>query len=96
MWVLLASLVLLEQVEDFDPARLLDGKLPGLSPLASNGGVAGLELHITATGIVQEVVVIDDAPPFTEEMRKVIRLWRFDPARRNGERVASKIAVVGV
>jgi outer membrane biosynthesis protein TonB len=91
---LLAGVILLGQ--DVSPARLIDGKPPGLSPLASTGGIVGLELRIAASGIVREVVVIDDAPPFTDEMRKVIRLWRFDAARAGGRRIESRVAVVGV
>jgi TonB family protein len=83
------GLLLLSQ-EESTAARLLDGKPPALPPLAAEGGLVGLELRITSSGIVQEVVVIDDSPPFTEEMKKVVRLWRFEPPKGEGpERVAA-------
>jgi hypothetical protein len=56
----------------------------------------GLELQIAPSGIVQDAIVIDDSPPFTEEIQKVVRLWRFDPARLDGERAVSRVAVIAL
>jgi TonB family protein len=55
-----------------------------------------LELRITASGIVREAIVVDDSPPFTEALTKVVRLWEFEPASFDGEPRESRISVVGV
>ena len=76
--------------------RFASGKSPVLPPLAANGGLVGLELRIAPSGIVQEAIVIDDSPPFTEEVRKVVRLWKFELANVEGAPAPARVAVVGV
>lgn len=89
MNILLFGLLLLSQ-EESAAARFLSGNPPALPPLAADGGLVGLELRIAPSGIVQEAIVIDDSPPFTEEMKKVVRLWRFEPPEgRGSHRVAA-------
>jgi TonB family protein len=56
----------------------------------------GLELRIAPSGIVREAIVIDDSPPFTEELRKVVRLWKFEPASVDGAPAAARVAVFGL
>jgi TonB family protein len=45
---------------------------------------------------VQEAIVIDDSPPFTEEVRKVVRLWRFEPPTVEGTQAPGRVAVLGL
>jgi len=94
--MLAALLLLAPQEEAFVPARFASGKPPALAALAQNGGLVGLELQVAPSGIVQDAVVIDDSPPFTEELRKIVRLWSFEPARLDGERTSSRVAVVAL
>lgn len=96
MKALLTGLLLLAPQEGFEPARFAGGKPPALAPLAQNGGLVGLELQIAPSGIVQDAIVIDDSPPFTEEMKKVIRLWKFRPASLDGKPVPGRVAVVAL
>jgi TonB family protein len=77
-------------------ARFANGQAPALPPLAQNGGVAGLELVVARSGIVQDAVVIDDSPPFTEEMRRVVRLWQFETTSAEGATEPARVAVVGL
>jgi TonB family protein len=93
--VLLGFLVLATQSNSSSP-RFLSGSPPDLPPLAAEGGFVGLELRVTASGMVREAVVIDDSPPFTAEIQRVGRLWTFDEARIDGKPVEARIAVVGV
>ncbi len=94
--LLLMGLLLSAPQEAFVPARFSNGTAPALAPLARNGGLVGLELQIAPSGIVQDAMVIDDSPPFTEEMRKVIRLWKFEPASDGGAPASGRVAVLGL
>jgi TonB family protein len=76
--------------------RFASGKPPELPPLAANGGLVGLELRIAPSGIVEDAIVVDDSPPFTEEMKKVVRLWKFEPASVEGARIPTRVVVVGL
>ena len=91
--VALVGLMMMAQSELVTP-RFASGKPPALPPLAPNGGLVGLELRIAPSGIVRDAIVIDDSPPFTEEMRKVVRLWKFEPPSSEG--ALARVAVVGV
>lgn len=92
----LLSLFLLVPLEESVAARFNVGSPPVLPPLAANGGLVGLELRIAPSGIVQDAIVIDDSPPFTEAIQKVVRLWTFQPRRRDGARVEGRVAVIAV
>ncbi len=92
----LLSLFLLVSSEESVAARFNFGTPPVLPPLAVNGGLVGLELRIAPSGIVQDAIVIDDSPPFTEEIKKVVRLWTFQPKRHEGARVEGRVAVIAV
>jgi TonB family protein len=95
MKAVLMVLLLMTRAEGVT-SRFASGNPPDLPPLAQNGGLVALELRIAPSGIVQEVIVIDDSPPFTEEMRKVVRLWNFEPAIIDGTPAPSRVAVLGL
>lgn len=50
-----------------------------------------LELVVGEDGRVAEVRVIEGAAPFAEHARRAVEVWRFEPARRDGVRVAARI-----
>jgi len=95
MKAVLMGLLMMAQSEVTTP-RFASGNPPDLPPLAQNGGLVGLELRIAPSGIVQEAIVIDDSPPFTEEIRKVVRLWRFDLPVVEGTMAPYRVAVLGL
>jgi TonB family protein len=95
MRTILMGLLLTVQAE-VATSRLAGGNPPDLPPLAQNGGLVGLELRIAPSGIVQEAIVVDDAPPFTEELRKVVRLWKYEPRMVEGTPAAARVAVLGL
>jgi TonB family protein len=78
------------------PARLASAHLPRQPPLAADGGFAAVEAEITATGLVAEIRTVIDAPPFTQELADVVRLWRFLPAAKDGRPIASRVLVMGI
>ena len=96
MTFLLLGISLLAALEGGEGPRFAGGRPPVLPPLAANGGLVGLELRIAPSGIVQDAIVIDDAPPFTEELKKVVRLWRFQPRVENGARLEGRVALIGL
>ncbi len=84
-----------ETPEFYTPARFLRGKTPGLPPLSSAGGLTVIELEVAPSGIVTDAVVLDEAAPYTELLRKATILWQFQPAKENGAAVASKVLIIG-
>jgi TonB family protein len=85
-----------EEAEGYVPPRFLSGEPPRISPLAAGGGIVVAEARVSPSGIVVDLPIVDDAPPFTEEIRRVVRLWRFAPATDDGDTVDSRAAIVGV
>lgn len=96
MMVLVAVFALIAASPLFDPARLKEGSLPeGAGPQAG-GGEVWLELSLTETGDVKDVLTMRETPPFTESLRRSVAQWRFEPAREGSAAVASRVLVVGV
>lgn len=56
--------------ENLSLPRFQFGNLPELPPLASSGGLVAMEAKIAASGIVVDVRVLLDAPPYTEILRE--------------------------
>ena len=98
VWLLTSSIILAHQetAELYSPTRFLSGKTPDQPPLASAGGLTILELDIAPSGIVIDAVVLDEAAPFTEVIRKAAVLWRFRPAEIDGAAIRAKALIVGV
>lgn len=87
------------QTEDafgYEAPRFSSGKTPEQPPLASAGGLTVLELDIAPSGIVTDAVVLDEATPYTDIIRKATVLWRYRPAKIDGRAVSSKALVIGV
>jgi TonB family protein len=78
------------------PPRFQRGQFPAIHPNAQNGGLVAIELQIAASGIVTDASVVDDAPPFTEAIVKMARLWSYRSATRDGRPVASRASVVAL
>jgi TonB family protein len=65
-------------------------RYPSVTAAASEGGKVTLRLLIDATGLVNEIFVVDAQLPeeFTESARKSLASTHFKPAERAGEAVA--------
>ncbi len=60
------------------PAAMIPPLFP---PKAAGNGVVLLEAHVSANGSVDDVGVINSAPPFDEAAVKAVRQWHFRPAQ---------------
>jgi TonB family protein len=73
------------------PAAMIPPLFP---PKAASNGAVLLEAHVTATGLVDDVGVINSAPPFDDAAINAVRQWRFRPARMHGAPVSTYVYVV--
>lgn len=78
------------------PARPRSRPKPRYPRLAQRQGIEGavtVRLRISAAGRVEDVVVVSSEPPgvFDETAVQTARRYRFSPARRGGEAVASTL-----
>ncbi len=81
----------------FEPAHLqTGGMLPGAPAFAVGGGEVRLELSVSSSGEVEDVVTLRATPPFTDELRASVSGWSFEPARDDQGAVASRVLVVGM
>jgi TonB family protein len=72
----------------------LNTPLPPFPAHAQRSGVVILEVHVSATGAVENARVVRSAPPFDDAAMKTVRLWSFRPAQRGGAPVASVAYVI--
>src|SRR5262249_919301 len=63
-----------------EPARLVDGSLPGMTPFATAGGNVVLSVAVSSAGRVGAIDVLRTTPPFTQALVESVRAWRFSPA----------------
>lgn len=56
-------------------------------------GTVVLEVHLDATGEIEDVSVERDIPPLTEQALQAIKQWRFKPATLGGKPVKSVVPV---
>jgi TonB family protein len=68
--------------------------LPPFPPHAQRSGVVILEVHVAATGAVENARLVRSAPPFDDAAITTVRSWRFVPAQRGGAPVASVAYVI--
>src|SRR6478609_5963567 len=60
---------------------------PLFPPTAASNGVVLLEVQVSANGSVDDVGVINSAPPFDDAAVKAVRQWHFRPAQVHGTAV---------
>lgn len=77
------------------PPRVIESVEASLPEGAGEeGGTVILLVTVGADGLVREIGVdVSVAPALDEAAAAAVRKWRFEPARRNGEPVASKVRV---
>jgi outer membrane biosynthesis protein TonB len=82
---------------EFQPAEVTRAGFPPFHPgytLAE--GTVVLEVTLSAKGEAEEIKVLRDLPPFTENAKAVVGDWRFMPATFNGHPIRSKILLAFV
>jgi TonB family protein len=67
---------------------------PMYPPRAMGGGTVLLEVHVGATGEVEDVGVIATTPPFDEPAQDAVRKWHFRPAQIHGAHVRTLVYVI--
>ncbi len=95
----LNALTLAAQTEDRppEPARLLDGSVPGMTPFTTAGGNVVLTVAVSSSGQVGGVEVLRTTPPFTEPLVDAVRAWRFSPALDGKQRpIDSQVLVASL
>ncbi len=65
---------------DIEPARFLDGSLPGVPVMMTAGADVIVSAAVSDTGRVTAVDVLRATPPFTNDVVTAVRSWRFTPA----------------
>jgi len=73
------------------PAAMIPPLFP---PTAASNGVVLLEVRVSAKGSVDDVGVINSAPPFDDAAVKAVREWHFRPAQVHGTPVPTYVYVV--
>jgi TonB family protein len=67
---------------------------PLFPPRAVGNGVVLLEVRVSANGTVDDVGVINSAPPFDDAATKAVRQWRFRPSQVHGTAVPTIVYVM--
>ncbi len=96
-----ASIALPAESEQVPPRRISSSSVPVEFPAhARKAGLAGrvlLEAVVRRDGSVGALKVVEASPPgvgFERAARKVVRRWRYTPARQGGLAVEARIRVV--
>src|SRR6185436_9124680 len=78
------------------PAPVIVMPIAGSTPLEYPDGAQGeasvaLELTLTADGDVTKAVAIEGDEPFASRAVEAARIWKFQPATRDGKPIPAKI-----
>jgi TonB family protein len=95
--VLIAGLALPMKAQDkasrFEPAKVISSVEPVYPPNVVNPGTVVLEVTVGPSGEIENVKVARDAPGFTGEAQRVVRMWKFKAATLDGRPVRSVISI---
>lgn len=80
----------------FQPAEVLRPAYPDYPPDTVVWGTVALQITIGETGKADDVKVLRDLPPWTDQAELAVGKWRFMAATFNGHPVPSKILLVFV
>ena len=90
--VALAARAVAEQAEFQPPAAVSVSAIPE-QPLSAQNGALVLDVRVSATGEVADIEIRRDLPPLTEGAVGAVKTWKFEPAKLDGNCVASRITV---
>jgi serine/threonine-protein kinase len=79
--------------DEAHPPRRLSGGLPVTPPGPSGGGLAVVDVYVSAAGEVMGVDEVAGEPRFSRALAEAVRRWRFHPARRSGSPVPVRLRV---
>jgi TonB family protein len=75
----------------FEPARVVHATAPGYPFNSIAVGTVILKVEVASSGDIDHIDVVHSVPSLTEEVERTVRTWTFQPAKSNGESVASSI-----
>ncbi|MBI3894810.1 MAG: energy transducer TonB [Acidobacteria bacterium] len=78
----------------YEPPQVIAAEEPVYPVNVVNPGTVVLEVTLDPAGEIEAVKVVQAAAGFNEEAQRVIRKWKFAPARLDGKPVRSVIPVV--
>jgi TonB family protein len=81
---------------DFSPVQLLSARLWDIPFGVQSGGIAAFRVSVDETGAVTGLESIQEFAPYGDLMRQKLPEWQFEPARENGQAVASHVLVLGL
>ncbi len=81
---------------DFSPAQLQSAQLWPVPFATQSGGIAAFSLSVDETGAVTGLQPVQEFAPYGDLMRSALPKWRFQPARSQGQPVASQVLVLGL
>ena len=84
------------QSEEWDtPATLVSGKSPAYPIslfLTGKTGYAEIAFTVAQDGSTRDIEIVDaDLPAFGNHLAIAVRNWRFEPARKNGQAISSRL-----
>ena len=82
-----------EEPARFEPVELTETEEAAYPVLAIFPGTVVLEVTVSLTGEVEDVKVVQDAPPFTQEALRAVKKWKFKPAKLDGQPISSLVPV---
>jgi TonB family protein len=79
-----------------EPPRLQAAAVSAAPWSVQSGGISACEVAVSSTGAVEGVEIVQDVPPYGEQLRDDIRAsWTFEPAREGGRPAGSRVLVLG-
>ena len=94
--MLIAGLAVLkgeDRTPKFEPAAAISTVEAVYPPNVVNPGTVVLEVTVGPSGEIENVKVVREGPGFTSEALRVIRQWKFRPAKLDGQPIRSVIPV---
>ena len=88
--------ILLGLVAAFHPASIEAWSVDPIPYGASAAGIVLLDVAVDASGVVGDVKVLQDVPPFTDLIRGRLSTWRFHAARDGDKTASTRVLVAGV
>jgi len=77
----------------FTPAEVVSTAEANYPANTVIGGTVVLQVTVDETGAIEAVRALRSLSPFTAEAERSVRLWKFRPARLEGEPVRSSVTV---
>lgn len=78
---------------DFHPPQVISAVEPSYPANTVAGGTVVLKVTVGAGGEIESVLVMQEAPGFTQRAIETVRKWKFQPARLDGKPVAASMPV---